>query len=134
MYQSAYKPLHSTETALVKVFNDILVVLDRRNIMCIVLLDLSAAFNTVDCEILLERIQASQCVYNDALTWISSYLSERSQRLEVQGVSSKSKELACGMPQGSKFGPRFYSKYTEPLGQLLKDSVNLLHFATADGS
>ena len=124
-YQSAYRPLHSTETALIKVFNDVLSELDSQNVMCLVLLDLSAAFDTVDHEIILQRLNLSQGLDDDILSWIKSYLSDRTQRVSIKGHYSQPRHLLCGMPQGSKFGPRFYNKYTEPLGKLL---IPLLYY------
>jgi hypothetical protein len=114
------------------VFNDILIELDNRNIMCLVLLDLSAAFDTVDHRILLQRLESSQNIRNGALDWISSYLSDRSQRVEIQGTSSEPAALSCGMPQGSKIDPRFYSQYTAPIGRLLTLLLVFYHLYADD--
>ena len=56
--QSAYKPFHSCETALVRVHNDILVSVDKRHCVMLLLLDLSAAFDTIDHDILLTRLHS----------------------------------------------------------------------------
>ena len=84
--QSAYRKSHSTETALVKIVNDILLDMNRQHVSLLVLLDLSAAFDTVDHTILLRRLETSFGVIEYALKWIASYLSARSQRVMVNGV------------------------------------------------
>ena len=63
IYQSAYKQLHSTETALVRVNNDILVTLDNHQSLILLLLDLSAAFDSVDHGILLDRLVSVYVVW-----------------------------------------------------------------------
>src|SRR5271156_3922747 len=88
-YQSAYRPLHSTETALLRVQNDILTNMDNKEITVLVLLDLSSAFDTVDHAILLNRLK------NIGITglvhdWFSSYLSDRTQAIFLDGVTSDS--------------------------------------------
>ena len=72
--QSAYRPHHSTETALLKVKTDILKAMDNQEVACLVLLDLSAAFDTVDHKILLERLENYFGITGTTLRWIRSYL------------------------------------------------------------
>ena len=73
-HQSAYKRFHSTETALLKVHNDILVALDERQAVFLLLLDLSAAFDTVNHSTLLSRLQLRYGITGQALFWLKSYL------------------------------------------------------------
>ena len=82
IFQSAYKQLHSTETALVRVNNDILVALDNHQSVILLLLDLSAAFDTVDHGILLDRLSHHFGICGVALSWFKSYLSNRFQFVE----------------------------------------------------
>ena len=86
----------------------------------LVLLDLSAAFDTVDHGILLSRL--SQCigVQGSAYTWFESYLSSRSQFVQIRDTSSSDRQLTCGLPQGSVFGPILCLVYTSPLGAILR--------------
>ena len=76
--QSAYRKRYSTETALLKVQNDILLNMDRQHVTLLVLLDLSAAFDTVNHEILLRRLETTFGITGTALQWFSSYLGNRS--------------------------------------------------------
>ena len=113
--QSAYRKCHSTETALTFVANDILNSLDKRNSVFLVLLDLSAAFDTVDHQLLLSRLKNRVRLGGQVLDWVVSYLSSRYQCVSVARSSSEPKPLACGVPQGSVLGPIFFTIHTLPL-------------------
>ena len=90
VFQSAYRKQHSTETALLKVHNDILMNMNKQHVTLLVLLNLSAAFDTVNHDILLSRLQSNIGIGGSVLSWFESYLSERSQRIFVNGsVSNK---------------------------------------------
>ena len=86
--QSAYRKYHSAETALLKVKNDFLHSMDDQQATMLVLLDLSAAFDTVNHNILLRTLQDRLGVNSTALEWFSSYLRNRSQRILVKGHKS----------------------------------------------
>ena len=103
--QSAYKEFHSTETALVKVFNDISIDIDRNRAIILLLLDLSTAFDTVDHSIPLNRLAHRFGLRGSALAWFRSYLSDRSHFVCIRGVRSATRSLSCGVPQGSELGP-----------------------------
>ena len=87
--QSSYRQFHSTETALIKVMNDILLKMNSQHVTMLILLDLSAAFDTVHHRILLERLSDEVGIRGTALNWCRSYLSDRSQRVSVHGVLSR---------------------------------------------
>ena len=87
-FQSAYKKHHSTETALLKVKNDLLMNMDNQHVTLLVLLDLSAAFDTVSHDILFDRLNTRFGVSGIALQWLQSYLADRSQRVSINGVLS----------------------------------------------
>ena len=86
--QSAYKPGHSTETALLRVTNDILLALDEKCDVCLVLLDISAAFDTVNHSILLNRLRDRFGLSGSELKWFHSYLSNRRQCVVVNTTKS----------------------------------------------
>ena len=91
--QSAYKKGHSTETALLKVQNDILIDIDNKNISILVLLDLSAAFDTIDHEVLLSRLEKRYGIKGTTLKWFRSYLTDRSQSVIIDDEVSEPKQL-----------------------------------------
>ncbi len=68
-FQSGFRPHHSTETALVKITNDLLLASDQGYILLLVLLDLSAAFDTIDHDILIDRLQNYTGIHGKALIW-----------------------------------------------------------------
>ena len=103
--QSAYKPAHSTETALLKVKSDIMESVSHRKGVFLALLDLSAAFDTVNHKILLSRLANDFDIHGNVLKWISSYMSNRTTSVCVNGVTSQQLELKYGLPQGSIVGP-----------------------------
>ncbi|PIK54972.1 hypothetical protein BSL78_08111 [Apostichopus japonicus] len=97
--QSAYKQFHSSETALIKVHNDILWAMERQGVTILVLLDLSSAFDTIDLEVLIHRLEYLLGVHGIPLTWFKSYLSDRSHRVLVDGKFSSVQNLVYGVPQ-----------------------------------
>ena len=131
-FQSAYKQYHSVETALLRVHNDILKAIDGQRSVFLVLLDLSAAFNTVNHEILLERLFSRFGVNGLALRWFESYLSDRSFQVSVQGGISTSRSFQCGVPQGSILGPILFLMYTSPIGDILREHCINFHLYADD--
>jgi len=102
--QSAYRKHYSTETALVKIHNDLISHIDQGHVGALVLLDLSSAFDTVDHHIFLKILQHRFTVTDSALNWFSSSLSGRSQTIHINKSISDIVNIGCGVPQfsGSK--------------------------------
>lgn len=112
IFQSAYKVGHSTESALLWVHYDVLCALDDERCVMLILLDLSAAFDTLEHGILLSRLSQCVGVQDSAFTWFESYLSSRSQFVQIRDTCSSDRQLTCGFPQGSVLGPILYLVYT----------------------
>ena len=99
--QSAYLPKHSRETALLRVRNDLLCILDERKATILVLLDLSAAFHTFDHTIMLTRLKDRFGITATCLAWFESYLTNRSQSIQMHG-----RILASGVRRSARFRSR----------------------------
>ena len=125
-YQSAYRSHHSTETALIKVSDDILSIMDSRKVCILAMIDLSAAFDTIDHNVLLKRLEVSFGVTGTALLWFDSYLKSRYQAVKIGSAISDWTILKCGVPQGSVLGPMLFTLYTQPLIGILEK--NNMHF------
>jgi hypothetical protein len=130
--QSAYKKFFSTETATLKVQDDILCALDDKKCVVLILLDLSAAFDTVDHDILLNRMSTRLGITGNALEWFRSYLSGRTETVSINGVKSLSKLLKYGVPQGSVLGPLLFLAYMLPLGDLIRKHNVSFHLYADD--
>ena len=98
----------------------------------LLLLDLSAAFDTVDHEILLGRLSSRFGIKGNALDWLRSYLTDRTQLVKVDYASSTVRPLHWGVPQGSVLGPMLYLLYTSPLGDIVREHGLSFHFYADD--
>lgn len=108
IFQSAYRACHSTETALLKVQNDLLLNMDRGHVTLLVLLGLSPAFDTIDHSILLSRLQYKVGFDVLVLSWFKSYLTRRLFKVLVNDVLSDTFDQQWGVPQGSCLGPLLF--------------------------
>ena len=127
----SYQNNYSTETALVKVQNDIAEALDQKRVVVLVMLDLSSAFDVINHGIILTRLQHSFGVTAEALDWMRSYISGKTQCVSVGPTTSFNARLCCGVPQGSVLGPKVYYIYTKPVGDIVK-THNLRYHCYAD--
>ena len=132
-YQSAYRKFHSTETPLLKIHNDILSSMDAGKITPLTLLDLSAAFDTIDHTILLSRLDYWFQVTGKALDWFKSYLTGRCQRLKLGDCLSSKTDLKFGVSQGSVLGPLLFTLYTISPSSMISGQA-ILHHLYADDS
>ena len=105
---------------------------DQGSVAVLVLLDLSAAFDTVDQAVLLKQLEYSLGVKGEALRWFHSYLTGRFQTVSIDGVTSSPHSLAYGVPQGSVLGPLLFSCYTYPLGKIIRQHGLSMHFYADD--
>ena len=95
--QSAYRKVHSVETALLKIQNDLLLAIDKKQVSVLVLLDLTAAFDTVDHNILIERLSLNFGIKDSALSFLQSYISNRTHSVTVDSCTSLPTQLTSGM-------------------------------------
>ena len=103
-----------------KVQNDIAEALDKKRVVVLVMLDMSSAFDVINHGIILTRLQHSFGVTAEALDWMGSYISGRTQCVSAGPATLFNAHLCCGMPQGSVLGPKLYCIYTKPVGDIVK--------------
>ena len=129
-YQSAYRKHHSCETSLVKLVNDILWGMENQLVTAIVILDLSAAFDTVDHDLLVDVLEKRFGITGTARKWYESYLRPRSFRVEVGKERSQPRQLDYSVPQGSIQGAFLFVAYASTLEEIVnKNTLELNGFA-----
>ena len=113
--QYGYKRHHSCESFLLKMIDDILVAVDRKLGVVVLIIDLSAAFDTVDHKLLLNILQYKFHITGTALSWLNSFLSDRTQCVKIGDCLSSSLSILFGVPQGSILGPLLFNLYCASL-------------------
>jgi len=129
-FQSAYRKYHSTESAMQRVWSDILVAADDRQVTLLGLLDLSAAFDCVDHCMLLERLRSAVGLTDPVLDSVRSFLTDRTQQIAYSGHLSSVQSLLFGVPQESVLGPLLYVLYTAELAVVVdRHGLSLQQYA-----
>jgi len=118
-HQPAYCKHHSTETALLYIYDHLINTIGSQKVSCLCLLGLSAAFDTIDHNILITRLSSWFGIHGSVLSWFKSYLSFRSFRVKCDNNLSSFHTSSCGIPQGSVLGPLLFVMYTTPLSTLI---------------
>ena len=117
--QSGYRKAHSCETAITRIHNDLLCIIDNETNALLLLLDLSAAFDTVNHRLLIRKLHNFYGIGGNVIKWLESYLSDRSFQVKIKQSNSKSYVLEIGVPQGSILGPLLFILYTKDLQDIV---------------
>ena len=118
-FQSAYRHCHSTETAVLKLHNDIVGGLDIGLCTVLASLDLSAAFDTVNHNIFITWLNTEFQFSGTITQWFKSYLDARHHNVCINDDYSRSHTSSCGVPQGSVLGARMFTMYMRPLSAIM---------------
>ena len=122
-YQSAYRKNHSCETSLVKLVDDLLWAMEKQLVTAVVILDLSAGFDTADHDLLLEVLEKRFGVTDKAKKWYSNYLKQRKFSVIIGKNKSEPRQLKCSVPQGSIQGAFLFISYASMLDEIVKDLI-----------
>jgi len=130
VYQSAYRSAHSTETAVLKILDDVHKNTDKGHPSLLLTIDLSAAFDTVDHSKLTERLDKDFGVAGFVGNWIKSYITSRTQFIKFEGEVGPKTAVVSGVPQGSVLGPLLFSTYVSPISRIASHfEISQHHYA-----
>ena len=123
--QFGFRKLHSSYMTLMVLMNNLISSLENGETVVGVFLDFSKAFDTVDHDILLAKLE-QHGIRGNALVWFRSYLTDREQFVTYNGVASSTKPISCGVPQGSILGPLLFLVYINDLCNVCKSTLPVL--------
>ena len=128
--QSAYRPGHSTETAILKVVDNLFLSLSKGNISVLALLDFSSAFDTIDHPILVHRLHKDLGITDTFLQWSSSYPTDLTHYVSLSNNCSAFAPVHSGVTQCSVIVPMLFTMYVKPLSAII-DSNSIIHHSFA---
>ena len=117
-YQSGFKKNHSCETALLKIYQDLINVLEPNQYIVMLFLDFSSAFDTVNHQHLINKLKEQFYVQDNALHWFKDFLTNRRFCTKIEDTFSDWNYVNHGVPQGSVLGPAVFSLYTQEIGNI----------------
>jgi hypothetical protein len=132
VFQSAYRPHHSTETAVVCILDGMIRAVDQGHVGAMMMMDMSAAFDTVDHIILMDVLRRRFGVEGNALSWLAEFLNGRTQVVSAGQKESDSTTLFFGLPQGSVLGPKSFIQYAEDAASIWEQHQLCHHFYADD--
>ena len=127
-FQSAYREGYSTETALLKLVNGALWLMEKKQILVVAIMDLSATFNMVNHDLLLSVLHNSFGISDTALSWYETYLRPCTMSVKVKNSSSQMTNLKYGVPQGSCSGANIFTAYSSLIKNVVDDTFTLNGF------
>ena len=128
-FQSAYRKGYSTETSLIKMTNDIFWSMERKQVTAMIVLDMSAAFDTVDHDLLLDILHKRFGIAETALQWYQSYLRPQGMKVCINEAYSSIRPLNYSVPQGSASGTNLFTAYCASIESVIPDSITINGFA-----
>ena len=128
-YQSAYRENYSCETIILSISDNILWSMEMQRITSLVTIDLSAAFDTVDHDVLLNILKCKFGIEHNALKWFDNYLRPHRFKVIIEDMHSKERDLTVSVPQGSCAGAAIFNLYCAPLEDVIPKDLQISGFA-----
>ena len=128
-FQSVYRKGYSTETSLIKMTNDIFWHMERKQVTAVIVLDMLAAFDTIDHDLLLDILHKRFGIAETALQWYQSYLRPWGMKVHINEAYSSVRPLNYSVPQGSASGPNLFTAYCASIESVIPDSITINGFA-----